>query len=53
MLSTITSAALQGIDAVPVHVEVNSGEKGLPDLLLVGLPDAAVKEFLTASFHPQ
>jgi magnesium chelatase family protein len=44
MLATIASAALQGIDAVPVQVEVNSGEAGDPKLILVGLPDAAVKE---------
>jgi magnesium chelatase family protein len=44
MLATIASAALQGIDAVLVHVEVNTGEAGEPKLILVGLPDAAVKE---------
>ncbi len=44
MLATITSAALQGIDAEIVHVEVNTGESGEPKLILVGLPDAAVKE---------
>ena len=44
MLATISSAALQGIDAELVHVEVNSGETGEPKLILVGLPDAAVKE---------
>lgn len=44
MLATIGSAALVGIDAVPVSVEVNTGESGHPELVLVGLPDAAVKE---------
>jgi hypothetical protein len=44
MLATIASAALQGIDAETVHVEVNTGEVGDPKLILVGLPDAAVKE---------
>ena len=44
MLATVHSAALQGIDAEPVLVEVNTGEAGAPDLVLVGLPDAAVKE---------
>lgn len=44
MLATIGSAALLGIDAVPVQVEVNTGETGVPNLILVGLPDAAVKE---------
>ncbi|MEO6873492.1 MAG: YifB family Mg chelatase-like AAA ATPase [Opitutaceae bacterium] len=44
MLATCSSAALQGIEAALVHVEVNSGETGDPDLFLVGLPDAAVRE---------
>ena len=44
MLATIASAALQGIEAELVHVEVNAGEAGEPKLILVGLPDAAVKE---------
>ena len=44
MLATLSSAALQGIDAEIVHVEVNAGEAGEPKLILVGLPDAAVKE---------
>lgn len=44
MLATVLSAALQGIDATPVQVEVNSGESGEPKLIMVGLPDTAVKE---------
>ncbi len=44
MLATVSSAALQGIQAAPVMVEVNSGESGDPRLIMVGLPDAAVKE---------
>ncbi len=44
MLATVQSAALLGIEAVPVLVEVNSGESGDPRLIMVGLPDAAVKE---------
>ncbi|MBP7143087.1 MAG: YifB family Mg chelatase-like AAA ATPase [Opitutaceae bacterium] len=44
MLATLKSAALQGIDAELVHVEVNTGEAGAPDLILVGLPDTGVKE---------
>lgn len=44
MLATIESAALQGIEAEPVHVEVNANEIGEAKLVLVGLPDAAVKE---------
>jgi magnesium chelatase family protein len=44
MLAALSSAALQGIEAEPVHVEVNAGEAGDPRLFLVGLPDTAVKE---------
>ena len=44
MLSVIRSAALVGVEAVPVEIEVNSGELGEFGLWLVGLPDAAVKE---------
>ena len=44
MLATTTSASLQGTDAIPVTVEANSGEKGEPKCILVGLPDASVKE---------
>jgi magnesium chelatase family protein len=44
MLATLFSAALQGIDAELVYVEVNSGESGDFKLVLVGLPDTAVKE---------
>jgi len=44
MLATIGSAALLGIEAVPVHVECNTGESGEPHILVVGLPDAAVRE---------
>lgn len=44
MLATVNSATLRGIDAELVQVEVNAGETGEPDMVLVGLPDAAVKE---------
>jgi len=44
MLAVVQSGALAGIDGVPVQVEVNTGEAGDPRLVLVGLPDAAVKE---------
>lgn len=44
MLATIDSAALQGIAAEAIQIEVNAGEAGDPRLVLVGLPDAAVKE---------
>lgn len=44
MLAAVTSAALVGIHAEGVQVEVNSNEEGEPRLILVGLPDAAVRE---------
>lgn len=44
MLGTIQSAALIGVEAFPVLVEVNTGEAGELKFILVGLPDAAVKE---------
>jgi len=46
MLASTICATLQGVDAIPVTVEANGGEKGEPRCVLVGLPDAAVKEAL-------
>jgi len=46
MLSHTNSATLLGIASLPVAVEANSGERGDPRVVLVGLPDAAVKESL-------
>ena len=43
MLAKVHSAAVLGIDAFPVEVEVNAGW-GQPAVIIVGLPDAAVKE---------
>lgn len=43
MLAKVHSAAVLGIDAYPVEVEVNAGW-GQPAVVIVGLPDAAVKE---------
>ena len=43
MLAKVCSAAVLGIDAYPVEVEVNAGF-GDTLLIIVGLPDAAVKE---------
>jgi len=43
MLSKVCSAAISGIDAYPVEVEVNAGH-GDTLLVIVGLPDTAVKE---------
>ena len=44
MLSSTNSATLFGVSALSVSVEANSGERGDPRVVLVGLPDAAVKE---------
>ena len=43
MLAKVCSAALNGIEAYPVEVEVNAGY-GDTLVVIVGLPDAAVKE---------
>ncbi|MFO1486993.1 MAG: YifB family Mg chelatase-like AAA ATPase [Verrucomicrobiota bacterium] len=43
MLAKVCSAAVNGIDAYPVEVEVNAGW-GDTLIVIVGLPDAAVKE---------
>src|ERR1051326_6193971 len=43
MLARVCSAAVNGIEAFPVEVEVNAGW-GDTVIVIVGLPDAAVKE---------
>ena len=43
MLAKINTFALVGIDAVPVVAEVDTSV-GLPKTLMVGLPEAAVRE---------
>jgi magnesium chelatase family protein len=43
MLACVHSAALAGIDALPVTVEVHVS-MGLPQIVVVGLPDTAVQE---------
>lgn len=43
MLATVNSAALYGIDAVPVTVELDLGT-GFPSFNIVGLADTAVQE---------
>ena len=43
MLAKVCSAAVSGIEAYPVEVEVNAGY-GDTTIVIVGLPDAAVKE---------
>jgi magnesium chelatase family protein len=43
MLAKVFSAAVFGVDAFEVEIEVNGG-RGEPNIVIVGLPDAAVKE---------
>jgi magnesium chelatase family protein len=43
MLARLESAAVFGVEAYPVHVEVDVG-LGLPFFRMVGLPDASVRE---------
>jgi len=44
MLAKLRTFSLVGIDAVPVEVEVDVSDGALPKTVLVGLPEAAVKE---------
>jgi magnesium chelatase family protein len=44
MLAKLKTFSLVGIDALPVEVEVDVSPSGLPKMILVGLPEAAVKE---------
>ncbi len=44
MLAKVNSAAIVGLDAVPVEVEVDIASQGLPSFTIVGLPDKAVEE---------
>src|SRR5437870_13286835 len=43
MLAKVCSAAVNGVEAYPIEVEVNAGF-GDTIIVIVGLPDAAVKE---------
>src|SRR5262245_13427736 len=43
VLATLRSAAVLGVDAYPVHVEVDVSF-GLPAFTMVGLPDVTVRE---------
>ncbi len=43
-LAKVTSAAVVGLDAVPIEVEVDIASQGLPSFTIVGLPDKAIEE---------
>jgi len=44
MLAKLHTFSLLGIEAVPVDVEVDVSAAVMPKTILVGLPEAAVKE---------
>ena len=44
MLAKVLTGAVVGMDAALVEVEVDIAQHGLPNFLIVGLPDAAVQE---------
>jgi magnesium chelatase family protein len=44
MLARLSAAAVIGIEAVPVSVEVDVSSGGLPGVTMVGLPDPTVRE---------
>jgi magnesium chelatase family protein len=44
MLAKMQTFSLLGIEALPVEVEVDVSPASLPKTILVGLPEAAVKE---------
>ena len=44
MVTKILSCAFEGINAYTVEVEIDSHKGSLPSVVIVGLPDAAVKE---------
>ena len=50
MLAKVGSAAVLGIEAFPIEVEVHSGGVGDLRPVIVGLPDAAVRESLDRVF---
>src|SRR5262245_57836249 len=44
MLARLSAAAVCGVDAIPVSVEVDVSTGGLPGVTMVGLPDTTVRE---------
>jgi len=44
MIAHLQSIAFNGIEAIPVEVEVDVPSRGFAGTAIVGLPDAAVKE---------
>jgi predicted ATPase with chaperone activity len=44
MLAKVLTGAVVGLDGPPVEVKVDIAPGGMPNFLLVGLPDASVQE---------
>lgn len=44
MLAKVNSGAVLGVNAYPVEIEVDAGDSGELNVVIVGLPDAAVRE---------
>lgn len=44
MLARVISAAIKGIEASLLEIEVDISNRAMPSIIMVGLPDAAVKE---------
>src|SRR6266446_8564679 len=44
MLAKVFSAAIVGLNALPIEVEIDISAQGLPSFTIVGLPDKAVEE---------
>ena len=44
MLAIVRTAAIFGVEAYPVSVEVDVSDGGLPSITLVGIPDTSVRE---------
>jgi len=44
MLAKVMSAAVVGLDSIPIETEVDVQSQGLPSFTIVGLPDKAVEE---------
>jgi magnesium chelatase family protein len=44
MLSNVQSGAINGLEAIPIHVEVDYNPRGMTGFTIVGLADTAVQE---------
>src|SRR6266852_4648250 len=44
MLSSVQSGAINGLDAIPIQVEVDYNPRAMTGFTIVGLPDTAIQE---------